>query len=227
MTKREKDYWLTERTAFAWAGVVAPMVYVVTAVIGGAITPGYSHVRNAIGELVQRNAAHELVINVAFALSNSLVLLFAIALFMRTRSLGALDFSIGARFVTATAVTGLAMIAFPMDPIGLPLTPSGIAHIILAGFASLFSMSGMLAICIGLRRLQGGRLWSNYAALSLAITFVSGVAAALGAVQLWSTMGFWERLSVGAYLQFVFVFALILATGTVSLVGTPAMQMKR
>lgn len=218
---------MIERTAFAWAGVVAPMVYVVTVVIGGAITPGYSHVRDAIGELMQGNAAHELVINVAFTLYNSLILLFGIALFMRARSLGALDFSIGARFVTATAVTGLAMIAFPMDPIGLPLTPSGIAHIILAGLASLFSMSGMLAICIGLRGLQGGRLWSNYAALSLTITFVSGVAAALGAVQLWWTMGFWERLTVGAYLQFVFVFALVLATGTVSLVAAPPLQMER
>jgi hypothetical membrane protein len=202
---------------FDWAGVAGPILYVVTVVVGGSITPGYSHAANAISELVQTGAAHRTALNLALAVFNGLILLFAVGLVRRSRSLRGAGIAVGAGLLIAAVIAGLAMTPFAMDPIGQPATFIGIGHIILAGLASLFSLGSLLAFAIGLRRVRGGQPWSTYAALSLTVTLVTGAVAAYGAARLWPTMGLWERFTIGANLQWVFAFALALATGRVRL----------
>ena len=202
---------------FDLAGVAGPIVYVLTVVVGGSITPGYSHMADAISELVQTGAANRTTLNLAFAVFNGLILLFAVGLLRRSRSLPGAGVAAGAGLMIAAVIAGLAMTPFAMDPIGQPMTFTGVGHIILAGLASLFSLGSLLAFAVGLRKVRGGRPWSSYAALSLAVTLVTGAVAAYAAARLWPTMGLWERVTIGANLQWVFAFALALASGRIRL----------
>jgi hypothetical membrane protein len=197
----------------AWMGAAAALVFVGTVIVGGTITPGYSHIGNAVSELVETGAPYRAVLNVGFAAYNLLIIGFALDLFRRALASGSVGVTTGAGLLVGMAVAGLAMVPFAMDPIGAPMTVWGIGHIILAGLASLSAMGSLLAFTLGLRSPSWGRPWAGYAALSLAVTFVTGAVAAASAVGLWPTMGLWERITIGAQLQWVFAFALARATG--------------
>ncbi len=196
-------------TLALWAGVAAPLLYVATVIVAGAVSPGYSHIDDAISELMQAGAPHKQTLDVAFAVYNGLLILFSAEIVRRSRPIRALV--AGGGFTIAMAIAGLAMWPFAMDPIGEPMTFTGGSHIFFAGIASLCSLAALSCFAIGLCRVPGGRAWSRYALVSLLVTFVSGAIAGLSAVQLWPTMGLWERVTIGASLQFTFFFALALA----------------
>lgn len=197
----------------AWAGVAAPLVFVATVVAGGAITPGYSHVADAISELVQAGAPRKGSLDLAFTVYNGLLVAFAVELLRGSRATSSGAIAAGAIATLVMAVAGFLMGPFAMDPIGQPITVTGVVHIVLAGLASLCSLAALFFFAVGLRRVPDGRRWSRYAFVTLFVTFVSGAVAALSAVQLWPTMGLWERVTIGASLQFILVFALGLARG--------------
>ena len=49
-------------------GVVAPLVYIGTVILGGLLRPGYSHVAQAISELMAAGAPNKLLLDTLFTL---------------------------------------------------------------------------------------------------------------------------------------------------------------
>ncbi len=43
----------------AVCGILAPLLYTFTVILGGVITPNYSHVANAISELIESGAPYK------------------------------------------------------------------------------------------------------------------------------------------------------------------------
>jgi hypothetical membrane protein len=50
---------------FMLSGVLAPIIYVATVILGGLLRPGYSHVAEAISELVATGAPNRPLLNYA------------------------------------------------------------------------------------------------------------------------------------------------------------------
>ena len=46
-----------------YGGIVAPVLYVVTIIVGGLIRPGYSHIANAISELTAAGAPNKALLD--------------------------------------------------------------------------------------------------------------------------------------------------------------------
>lgn len=201
------------------AGILAPLLYTATVAVGAAFQPGYSHIANAISELLE--AGRGAALEPFMLLYNLLIVAFALGV---AASLARRDllFRIGARLLGFGGVLGLMMTPFPMDPIGSPATATGLTHLVIAGMMSVTSMACLLCFALAWRRQVAGGARSVYAFLSLAVVFVSGGIAAISAANGWPLMGLFERLTIGTYLAWMMVLAIdLLGPGIRSLGATP------
>lgn len=194
------------------AGLIGPIIFVAAVLVGAALTPGYSHVVNAVSELSQRGAPHALLVGTLFSISAVLELLFGIGVMRvgndsrQLRWCGCL--------VAAYAVMALLLAAvFPMDPIGFPVTVSGILHLVLVGTSAFSLVAAVLLGGSGMRSdLGGGFLW--YSMLSVILMLLGGAATPLLISRGIEMLGLAERVTQIAYLQWLFVFAIVILRWT-------------
>ncbi len=191
------------------SGILAPITFALVVVLGGAIRPGYSHIGNAVSELVETGAPHRTGLNWAFLAYNVFTIAFGLGLTV----LGANRTIMWSGWLVAVAgFLGALMWPFPMDRIGTPSTTRGLGHIVLAGLVSLVTMAAILTFAIGSAGIAGWEGFAVYSYVSFGIVAVTGAIAAASAVGLWRSMGLLERLTIGAFLQWEIVLAVTLIT---------------
>jgi hypothetical membrane protein len=190
------------------AGIAAPFVYAVTVIVGATLRPEYSHIANAVSELIERGAPNKAVLDVAFVLYDLLLIAFGAGVIGLAASSRAIRTS--GWLIVASGGFGVVAWGFPMDPVGTPGTFTGMMHLVLAGLMSLSTMAAIVSFAIGVRRRPGWRGFSNYSLATFAVVLVSGAAGAIGAAQAWPTMGLWERVTIGSAILWMMVLAIIL-----------------
>jgi hypothetical protein len=199
------------RTLAFLAGVAAPVLYLIAVVVGGWITPGYSHAEQAISELTAAGMPRKAILDGMFVAYDLLVVLFALvaplALGM-TRNRAVL---VGAALLAVTGLAGLGMSTlFPMDQAGAAMTAAGRLHIALAAVASLGSMGAVLSFGIGTWRATGWRWFSFFSFACVVAILVSGAWAAAAAMASAPLLGVAERVTIGLFLFWLAGFALAL-----------------
>ncbi len=199
-------------------GILAPLVYVATVVLGGLITPCYSQKSQAVSELTQSGAQNKFLLDPLFALYNLLTAAFGVGLFMAVRARpsteGRVIGSVGALALVVEAVVGLVTIFFPQDPRGAVPTLTGSTHIVLASLSSLATIATILLMGLWLRRISQVRRYSMYSFISVVIILISGGLAAWGIASDNPFGGIFERITIGAFLQWMFVMGLKLYSST-------------
>ena len=197
-------------------GLLAPPVYVGAVVIGGLLRPGYSHMAHAISELIAANAPNTALLVALFTLYDLLLAAFGVGLLLavhacpatRSRRSG----SWGALTLVVIGVLGVLMnLFFPQDPGGPPVTATGTVHVVLAGVLSLGTMLAMVCSGLWFRQMPGLLVYWRYSLISLAILFVSGGLGAAAIATGSPFLGLVERVTIGAFIQWVFVIALALS----------------
>jgi hypothetical membrane protein len=92
-------------------------VYVVAVVLGGLLSPDYSHASQAISEQIEVGAPNKWLLNPLFALYNLLTGTFAVGLFLvvrtRRRTERRLSGLLGALVLVFEAFVGLVTVFFP------------------------------------------------------------------------------------------------------------------
>jgi hypothetical protein len=213
-------------------GVLAPVLYAATVLTGGLLRPGYSHVSQFVSELIATGAPNKWLLDPVFIAYNLLTIAFAMGLFVVVRASGEvrrrLAGSLGSVILMLEGIFGLATLFFPQDPIGTPITATGTMHMMLAGLSSLTSMLPILLMGFWFRYIPSLRQYGAYSFVSVALVFAfGGLAAYSGAVGS-PIAGLIERLTIGAFLQWMFVVGLrllsfearpTLASGSYSLPG--------
>lgn len=189
----------------AWLGIAASLLYAATTLIGGLVTPGYSHLANMISELTMATAAWRWPVAAFFVLYNLLLIGFAVLL-PRVLPTGR-GVLVGSVLLVVIALAGIDMVtAFPTDRPTDPLTLTGWVHVVLAGIASIGTMGAVLAFALTLRRTSAWRPFANISFACLAGIFVSGIWTAATAAQLSPLMGLAERLTIGIFMVWLFAF---------------------
>jgi hypothetical protein len=197
------------------AGILAPVIFVATVLIGAAIRPGYSHRGNAVSELIEAGAPHKLSLDLAFVAYNAVLVAFAVGL-LNLFAEAPIAVRLAVWLLMATGVVGIVTWQFPMDPIGKPSTTRGKGHLVLAGLMSVGTMATILSFAIGAANMAHWGWFSVYSYVSFAWVLGTGGLAALSAIGHWPTMGLLERLTIGGGLQWTFVLgvaALVAPTG--------------
>jgi hypothetical membrane protein len=189
---------------FAVCGIIAPILYLLMVVIGGALSPGYSHMAETVSELLVAGAPNKPLLNTLLITDYVLGILFAIGLHRGINE--GKGSKVGPAFLIIVSVLSLFTIFFPQDPGGEPVTFAGTVHVVLIIPMVILSLGAFLAFW---RRLKSDSLWSGYDRYSL-VTFI--VAIPLGVVSAVSLnspyVGLLERISVAVILQWGFVMAI-------------------
>lgn len=198
----------------AWAllaaGLLAPLVYAGTVLVGAAIRPGYSHIANAVSELVEAHAPDRWRLNVAFFAYNLLSMAFGVGITVVAANP---TLVLAGWILVAAGGLGLAMSWFPMDPVGTRMTRPGLGHLIIAGLMSVGTIAALVTFAIGAGDVDGWSGFSVYSYATAGFVAVTGAVAAMSAGGHWPTMGFWERLTIGGFLQWHLVLAIRLIIG--------------
>jgi len=204
------------RSYLLLCGVLAPLVYVGAAILGGLLRPGYSHISHAISELIAAGAPNTTLLIPLFTLYDILLAGFGagllLAVMARPEQNGRRSGTWGALTLVVAGLLGVVLnLFFPQDPGGPPVTFAGTVHVALAGVLSLGTMLAMLCTGLWLRHLPDLHAYWRYSLLSLLLVFISGGLGAAAIATRSPYLGLVERVTIGACIQWVFVIALRLS----------------
>ena len=197
-------------------GILAPVLYVLTVILGGVIRPGYSHVSQAVSDLIATEAPNKSLLDPLFALYNLLAIAFALGLLQHVRNdhqnRRILIGTIGALAVVAQGIFGLMTLFFPEPAGGMSaaITSTGAMHIVFAGLSSLTTMIAILLMGFWFRNNQPLHGYGLYSFISVAAVFLSGGFAAFSVATQSPIGGLVERITIGGFLQWLFIIALMM-----------------
>lgn len=195
------------RKFLVYCGLAAPVLYVITVIVGAAMRNDYSHIVNAISELLSTGAPNKAVLDIVFNIYNILLLAFAIGGFIVLKNAHRLS-RVSMSIFIATQIISLSWFLFPMDPFGSKATFAGTMHNVLGGVVAFATILMPLLMGLGLRRVDGFRKYVVYSFITSAIIFVSGLTGVIAAGQGLHIFGLFERITIGSYEVWLFVTAL-------------------
>jgi hypothetical protein len=202
------------RRVLLLAGLTASAVYVVTVVVGGFITPGYSHTSDFISSLIQSGASRKALLDPPFLVYNVLLVGFGAGLLGevdRMPGLRSRAGRVGALSIVTVGLAGVVMFWFPQDPVGTPVSPGGTIHIILAAVASLATMVAMGTLARWWSGRQAAKAFARFSYIALALVFVAGYLAAVAAARLHPPTGLVQRFTIGSFIAWLAVASWVLA----------------
>lgn len=194
------------------SGVLAPVIYSLSVVVGGILRPGYSHIAQYVSELIETGAPNKALLDPLFAIYNILTIAFGIGLFLYIRGIPEnrrkMVGIVGALVLIAEGIFGFLTVFFPQDPIGSMATATGSMHIVLASLSSLTTMLAMLFVGLWFRVIPSLRGYGIYSFVSLGIVFVSGGLAASTIAHPGPINGLIERITIFGFIQWLLVIGL-------------------
>jgi len=193
-------------------GIIAPIIFVITVVVGGLITSGYSHLSQSISELVMSGAQNKLYLDIPFSINYVFSCIFGFGLFVIFQSKASpLNSSTGLIGFTILGIIAILSFLssnfFTMNLPGTPATTSGTIHLILVGLESLGSMVAILLVGLWFKKV-GLSGYSVYSIITLIIVFITGIMTVVATTQDSSYVGLFERLTIGAFALWSFIIAL-------------------
>ena len=190
-------------------GVVAPVLFVFTTILGGAMRPGYSHISDTMSELFAPGSPNKLLLDTLHTVYALLLALFGIGMLqlVRGRKQSRLIGTIGASmFIAVGLVSVTTATIFPQDAWGSPPTFAGRMHIVLHGVIALLSILSMLLIGIWFDRVGVFPGFRAYSFITVGAAVLS--AGFFGAKAGSPIMGLAERIAMLIGFQWTFTLAL-------------------
>ncbi len=194
-------------------GIIAPLVYIGTVIIGTWLRPDYSHATHAISELTVPGAPNKLLLDSLFSIYNLLLIGYAAGVlsFVNHQKSKHWTGKWGSYLVLLVGLIGLSTnLFFPMDPRNEPATVIGTIHLILAGILSLGTILSTLFLGAWLTRIPHLKNLGIYTLVTCGLIFLSGGAAAAAAANVSPIMGILQRITIGIFMQWILVSAICL-----------------
>lgn len=195
---------------YLFLGILAPLAYVLAVIIGGATTPGYSHVYNTISELISAGRHPSIIVMLLFAAYNLGLLAFGAWAALDQSSGYSKKFRAAMAILALIGLIGAAILFFPQDERGTATTFAGTMHIALSGVSSVLTMIAVLLVGIDFLGKKERKLFSYYSFASLVLIVVSGGLAAVNVANNTPYGGLFERLVIGFFILWVFVLSAFL-----------------
>lgn len=191
-------------------GTIAAVIYAGTVILGALIRPGYSHLADAISELVANGVPNRFLLSSLFLIYNLLLVAFGIGVFLeaKDRSRGRRSGFIGTLALILVGLAGISMeLAFPQDPGGTPATFAGTMHLVMAGVASLGTMVAIGFLAFWFRNFSALKHYVPYSWISVTIIFISGGLSVAAMANYHPLFGLIERITIGTFILWLFVIS--------------------
>ena len=192
----------------ALCGMVSPVLFVFTIILGGALRPGYSHISHTVSELFSPGSPNKRLLDALHTTCAVLTTVFGLGVlqFVRQSPHGDRIGLVGAGLIIATGLVNVATATvFPQDAWGAPPTSAGQMHKILAGVLAFLSILSTLLMGIWVNRAGLFPGFGTYSFVTVAVLVLSGGFAVtkMGT----PIMGLTERITIFAGLPWTFLVA--------------------
>lgn len=200
-------------TVISLFGIIAPLFYVIPTIVGGLLRPGYNHLLNSVSDLLASGAPNRIYLMIPFTVYPIFLSVFGFGLFAVLRSkpppLNSQTGLIGFILIGASmGILGiLTMTIFPQDPHGTPMTTPGLMHLILVAVQAISAMAAILLIGFWFRS-NGLSGYFIYSIISFVVLLITGIISIIGVTQGSQFIGLFERLNVGAIVQWLVVIGI-------------------
>jgi len=188
-------------------GIAASVLYVITAIVGAALRPDYSHIVNAISELLSNGAPNKAILDIVFNIYNALLLAFSIGAYMAIKDFPRIS-RVSMGILIGIQVLSFSWGFFPMDPLGAEVTLAGTMHNVLGGVVAMATIIMPLLMGLGVKRMDSFNRYAVYSFISSGIIFVSGLTGVIFSSKGIHVFGLFERITIGTYEVWIFVTAL-------------------
>jgi hypothetical protein len=190
-------------------GVIAPLLFVFMAILGGAIRPDYSHIGDTVSELLSPGSPNRLLLSIIFTIYALLMALFGIGIlwFIRRSEQSTPIGIIGASLFIAAGLINVAIATlYPQDPWGSPPTFAGEMHMNLSGVIGLLQLLSISLLGLWFRRAEIFPGFGAYSFLTAgAVILLVGFFLMMAGTPI---MGLAERILILVGLLWTFVLAL-------------------
>jgi hypothetical protein len=195
---------------FYLLGVFAPILFVFTMILGGALRPGYSHVTETISELFSPGSPNRLLLTTLHTLYAVSFSLFGFGLLLFVQKKGKLKrigIPAALTFISVGILSVLTATVFPQDAWGTTPTFFGEMHMIIHGVISLLSILYILLFGVWFHRTGIARFFRAYSmATVVAVLLTAGwFAVSIGG----PLMGISERAAMLVGFQWTVLLAVI------------------
>lgn len=189
-------------------GMIAPVLFLFTAILGGALRPGYSHLSDTVSELFSPGSPNKLLLDAFHIIFALLLTSFGIGLlkfFRDQKKFKRLGITGAVLFTAAGGLSVTTATIFPQDPWGTPPTFPGQMHMYVSGVLSILTMAAMVLIGVWFNKAGVFRGFGTHSFITVGATLLS---AAYFASKFGSpVMGLAERITILVGFQWTFTLA--------------------
>lgn len=196
-------------------GIVSPLLYVITTIVGGALRPGYSHTKDTVSELFSPGSPNKQLLNKLILPYALLTILFGIGMWLFVSGVdqaNTLGFLSSAFMVIIGILNLLTGFVFLQDPMGQKMTFSGKMHIGLVSIMAALSMTIPILFGVWLVNTEISVAFGIYSLVSSGLIFVLGLSNLIVTKLKKPILGLMERLTIAVFLQWSVVIAIKLLT---------------
>lgn len=194
-------------------GLVAPMLFIDTAVLGGTLRPGYSHLTDTVSELFSPGSPNKSLLDSLYLIFAFLLIGFGVSILVTVREFTSSSKAgkIGAYlYITVGILHVFSAVLFPQDPWGSTLTFPGRMHFNIHGIITIFSLLSMISLGIWFNKTGIFPGFGFYTAITIILAVIAAVffLVNLGT----QIMGLAERIAALIGFQWIFVLSLWMFT---------------
>ena len=196
-------------------GIIAPITYIITVILGGAITTGYSHAVQAISELTATGSQHKTLLDILFSGYNIMLIGFGVGFhqYVNGKPSPQRFGKAGSWCLILIGVMGLSTnLFFPMDPRGVSPTLIGSIHLVLAGLLSLGTILTTLFIGVWFLQQPGDKIFGTISFIACAVIVITGGLAAAAAASASPIMGIVQRMTIGVFMLWILILGIKLTS---------------
>lgn len=161
-----------------YLGFFAPILFVFTAIIGGALRPGYNHIANTVSELFSYGSPNRTPLTILYLIFAILLSIYGVSLLgfvLKIKQKKWIGMLAAGSFIVVGILNILTATVFPQDPWGSPLTNSGEMHMKVSGVITLFSLLYILMFGIWFRQVFNDNSFFIFSILTTIAAIFSGL----------------------------------------------------
>jgi hypothetical protein len=198
------------RRIFYLFGLFAPFLFVFTAILGGALRPGYSHITDTVSELFSPGSPNRFLLIILHTTFAVLLTLFGVGLLrfvLDTGKFRTVGITASLDFILVGILNILTATIFPQDAWGSTPTFYGELHIIISGVLSVLSILYMILFGVWFHRTRIATFFLPYSIATVTVVILAAgwFMASFGS----PIMGISERAAILVGFQWTVILAVI------------------
>lgn len=194
-----------ENLLIAFYGITTVAVFLIMVYFGGLFDSVHTLLFREISFLISPYSLTEDITVPLYRMYNINLLMFSLVLLLRVRNVFA---KLGALYLSMSAVSGILLIAIPMDAVLLSRSVSGFTHILAALLTAFYIMVAMMLFGLGFKKSKNLMKLAEYSfELSIVMLLAGFFTAVFALISMPEYVGLFQKLPIAAFLLWIVLTA--------------------